>query len=285
MKRQLLIILLVILILSTSVEASGKVKALPSPQKVRLDGRMESISAYLINGNNYFKIRDLAAILNKTESKFSVSYDANKNAVIISTGKSYQVESGDLKPLPVDAREGILSPQKIILNGQEVKIKAYLVSGNNFFMLRDLGDKIGFEVNYDSKSRTVLIESKKTASNFVAERVQLQAFPREGFQVRKYLYNIKFTVGNNIQATPNYDPVTGKIIVLTDEGENLDLGQLEIYVEQAKNYKKLNVDQEGVLSYEEMERSGIDFSKAYTIGFFIRNGTELIPLLILEYTS
>lgn len=284
--KRLLLILSLILVLSGGVEASGKVKAMPSHQKVRLNGRIEPISAYLINGNNYFKIRDLAAILNKTDSKFSVSYDAEKKAVVITTAKDYQVEKGDLKPLPIDAKEGIVSPQKIILNGQEVKIKAYLVSGNNFFMLRDLGEKLGFEVDYDESTNTVLIESKmSTTTSVVAERIRLQAFPMEGFQVREYLYNIRFTVGNNIDAVPNYDQVTGKFIVLTNKGENIDLGMLEIYVNQGDSYKKLKVDQEGLLTYDEMVKSGIDLSKSYTIGFFIRNENESIPLLVLEYVS
>lgn len=284
MKKKLVSAILMFLIFTSSAFA---ISASPSTQSVKLDGRITSISAYLINGNNYFKIRDLAAILNKTESRFDVGYDSENNAVQITSGKVYEGNEKDLRPLPVDSQEAILSPQKIMLNGKRITVKAYLINGNNYFMLRDLGDKLDFKVDYDSKTRSVLIESKKTAQNFVAERIKLQAFPIEGFQVRKYLYDIRFTVGNNENANLNFDPVTGKMVILTDTGDNLQIGNMEIHAEQGGKLSELKVDMTGVLTYDEMQKKGIDLSKTYSIIIFLKNDFDgkLIPLLILEYNN
>lgn len=50
-----------------------------------IDGRTANLSAYTINGNNYFKLRDLASIFD-----FGVAWDDVSNTVNISTDSSYQ---------------------------------------------------------------------------------------------------------------------------------------------------------------------------------------------------
>jgi argonaute-like protein implicated in RNA metabolism and viral defense len=68
--------------------ASGNARA----QKVRInssviymDGQKENMIAYTINGNNYFKLRDIAALLD-----FGVTWDAAAKAVNIDTTTSYR---------------------------------------------------------------------------------------------------------------------------------------------------------------------------------------------------
>lgn len=41
-----------------------------------------------------------------------------------------------------------------------LNLKGYLVAGNNYFRLRDLGKELGFGVAYDYKTKTVLIDSE-----------------------------------------------------------------------------------------------------------------------------
>ena len=48
----------------------------------------------------------------------------------------------------------------IRIDGAEVKLTAYNIGGNNYFMLRDLGEALGFEVDYDAAARTMIINSK-----------------------------------------------------------------------------------------------------------------------------
>ena len=49
--------------------------ATPSTHKVYVDGEKANVAAYEINGNNFFKLRDIAAILNGTDAQFEVTWE------------------------------------------------------------------------------------------------------------------------------------------------------------------------------------------------------------------
>jgi len=70
-------------------DSSSAIVAIPNPAKVLVDGLEISFDAYNINGNNYFKLRDLAFALTNSSARFDVIWDAEKNAINLITGKSY----------------------------------------------------------------------------------------------------------------------------------------------------------------------------------------------------
>ena len=70
--------------------------ASPSNDGLEVNGVVAVPTVYKIGGSNYFKIRDVAAMLNGTEKQFSVGYDGTKNAVTATTGQGYDKQSGDL---------------------------------------------------------------------------------------------------------------------------------------------------------------------------------------------
>lgn len=66
----------------------GKVKnATLSTSTIYKDGVEVSLTAYNINGNNYFKLRDLGETFN-----FDVSWDGVNNTVVVDTSKGYTAE-------------------------------------------------------------------------------------------------------------------------------------------------------------------------------------------------
>lgn len=46
-----------------------------SQNTILVDGEAQNVSAYMIQGNNYFKLRDFAALVNGTEKQFQVEWD------------------------------------------------------------------------------------------------------------------------------------------------------------------------------------------------------------------
>lgn len=276
--------ILFLLMISRSVKAST-LKAVPSGQSVLLDGNKVSISAYLIQGNNYFKLRDVAAILKNTDSRFSVSYDVQAKTIGIRSGADYESETGDLRPLYAEPQDAVLSSQTVVIDGKKVSLKAYLIHGNNYFMLRELGEKLNFEVDFDASSRSVLISSRKIGAEHMAERIRLEIFPVEGFQIQKYLYDVHISVGSEQSATLNYDPRSKKLITLLGGGKNLSLGTLSAYVQQNGRREELTVNSSGILTYAEMIGKRIDLNQSYSILFVLRNESDgkLIPWVILEH--
>ncbi len=53
------------------------------------------------------------------------------------------------------------STNRIYVDGQEVRLTAYNINGNNYVMLRDVGKTVGFEVYWDGDAKCVRVESKK----------------------------------------------------------------------------------------------------------------------------
>lgn len=53
------------------------------------------------------------------------------------------------------------STHRIFVDGREVQMEAYVINGNNYVKLRDIGEQVGFNVCWDSDAKCVQVESKK----------------------------------------------------------------------------------------------------------------------------
>lgn len=115
------------------------------------------IKGYNINGNNYFKLRDLASALNKTSSKFNVTWNAAENKIEIATHNEYtETEqsdnyrySGNLYAEPSQAA--------LIIDGKSVDLTAYNIADNNYYKLRDLAELIPFDVYWIEDKNSVCV--------------------------------------------------------------------------------------------------------------------------------
>lgn len=147
---------------SFTLAAEG-VPAWASQSKLLLDGVEVSCGAYEIaaaNGysNNYFKLRDVAALLSGTPAQFSVGWDGLSGTVTLTTGKSYTPVGGELAPTTGTASA---SPAQgaVYVNGRRANLAAYVIGQNNYFKLRDLGEALGFGVEWDGAAGAIRIES------------------------------------------------------------------------------------------------------------------------------
>lgn len=61
----------------------------------------------------------------------------------------------------VESLKATLSTNRILVDGQEVRLTAYNINGNNYVMLRDVGRAVGFNVYWNSDAKCVQVESKK----------------------------------------------------------------------------------------------------------------------------
>ena len=61
----------------------------------------------------------------------------------------------------VESLKTTLSTNRILVDGQEVRLTAYNINGNNYVMLRDVGRAVDFNVCWDSDAKCVQVESKK----------------------------------------------------------------------------------------------------------------------------
>lgn len=172
MKKRLLILgtILIILIgglsasLSESIapDTTQSIRVLPTTSPILIDGEKVEFEAYNINGNNYFKLRDVAMALNGSGKQFEIIWDGASDAVNIKTGEAYTILGNELSvPNLKSEKRAILSTSDILMNGVAERITAYNVEGYNYFKLRDLGSSIDFGVSWDEKVNTVYIDTLK----------------------------------------------------------------------------------------------------------------------------
>ncbi len=138
--------------------------ASPTNDKLEVNGAAANPTVYKIGGSNYFKIRDVAALLNGTEKQFAVGYDGAKNAVTATTGQGYDKQSGDLAGAATGGGQTAdPSNDAIYVDGQKITAEVYKINGSNYFKLRDLGKALNFYVGW-SAERGMYIETGKPYS-------------------------------------------------------------------------------------------------------------------------
>ena len=166
MKRLVSILLVLVLALALATTA-GAAEVRPSDQKFTLDGETVNCAAFNIDGNNYVMLRGLAALFNGTEKQFSVTWDQNTQTVTVETGKPYEDDGSVVNGPAVKLdKNGLVtnadkSSQTIRVDGMTVTgISVYNIAGNNYLKLRDLQAYLGFGLQYDEESRTVVITTQ-----------------------------------------------------------------------------------------------------------------------------
>ena len=129
-----------------------------SPQNLTVNGVRKNVEKYNIDGYNYFKLRDIAYLLNGTPAQFSVEWDAEANAARIVSGEPYTANGSELVIGADRSATAVRSPQTIVINGEvRSDLAAFNLAGNNFFKLRDLGEALGFQVDYDAETNTAVV--------------------------------------------------------------------------------------------------------------------------------
>lgn len=142
-------------------QSSKPVSAKPTASKVIVNGKEVSFEAYNINNNNFFKLRDIASVVNGTEKQFEVKWDGAKNAISLHSGQAYTPAGGELKLSAKPAtKEAKPTSSTLYIDGKEVSLVAYTIDGNNYFKLRDIAKAFNIGVTWDSKTNTVGIDTK-----------------------------------------------------------------------------------------------------------------------------
>jgi len=135
--------------------------AIPTASIVLVNGGNVAFDAYNINGNNYFKLRDLAFTLNGTAKQFAVGWDGANNAISLTSGQPYEPVGGEMTGKGAGSKEAVPTASKIYMDGKVVLFTAYNIGDNNYFKLRDIGEAFDFGVDWDGAAQTIRIDTSK----------------------------------------------------------------------------------------------------------------------------
>lgn len=128
--------------------------------KLTVNGVTKDVVAYNIKGNNYFKLRDIAHLVNGTEKQFDVTWDNEKKAINLKSNTAYSAnDSISLDEIKDPVAQG--STSAIYKDGGKILAGAYNISGNNYFKLRDIAAIFDFAVVWDNATKTIGIDTSK----------------------------------------------------------------------------------------------------------------------------
>ncbi len=131
MKKLVMILFAAMLFTTNMASASNNltsqgILAVASVAKMEVDGQPYAVSAYLIHGNNYIKLRDIG---------------------------------GELANATTVEQQAHLTGVSLYQDGIAQALDTYHIAGNNYFMLRDVAEMFDFGVIWDSETGIILVDT------------------------------------------------------------------------------------------------------------------------------
>ena len=131
------------------------VNAKYSKSSVMVNGVEKTLEAYNIDGYNYFKLRDLAYVLNDTDKQFDTVWDEDKQSITLSLGEKYTEAGGELEAGNGSDKTAAVSNATLYVNNSPVECEAYNIDGNNFYKLRDVAKAVDFGVVWNNELNAI----------------------------------------------------------------------------------------------------------------------------------
>lgn len=162
-----LFILMLVSGLGMAAEVRSSFTVSSNKSKVLVNGVATNLEAYNIDGFNYFKLRDIALVVNGTNKQFNVTWDGNIGAINLVAGSSYVKTGTELAVGDGAQKKAFFNSASIYKDGKRVILGAYTINDNNFFKLRDLCQTFNIGVTWDAVSATIGID---TSISYVAPK-------------------------------------------------------------------------------------------------------------------
>ena len=157
-----------------SAASSNTQTATPTPHAIYVDGVKANVAAYEIGGNNYFKLRDIAAIVNGSEKQFEVDWNEAQQRIDLTSGKAYTTVGGELGAISAANQSANVSTAVVYKDGSKADYAGYNINDNNFYKLRDVCQSFDIGVEWDGANQRVDII---TTESYVPEGQQTTEEP------------------------------------------------------------------------------------------------------------
>lgn len=194
-KISLLLVVLMLVTFMPMSMAANQEKAMESTQKFTVNGEARDIRAYIIKGKNYLKLRDAAAALKGTKAQFYVDYDNDKSLVTIEIGKPYEDLSNSKYYSYKKEFWATMKNMDVLIDGKEAKLKSAFIKDTNYIELRDLAKLVGFDIDYDEPTRTVILKSEKEKKECKIN-FELEDFDGKKYNIADILAENEYTLVN-----------------------------------------------------------------------------------------
>lgn len=143
---------------TNSNSSSTVATAQKSTTQVLVNDNLLNLDAYLINNNNYFKLRDFAYMVNGSEKQFNVSWDDTKKAISLTSFTAYESQGSELVTTSNTQSINVTSNSATLYkDGEQIDLSSYVINNNTYFKLRDLAKLFNIGIGFDNSTSTVSI--------------------------------------------------------------------------------------------------------------------------------
>lgn len=145
--------------MGASAAAEDVKAAMVNTMDVIVDDGAVIASSYVIDGFTYFKLRDIAYIMQDKACKFSAGYDAETRSIVLQRGGAYTPDGLELQPVVYGKRPAAPSDMEVLVDGTVTYMQAFLIDHYAYYKLRDLGDALGFTVQFSSEAGVIEVDT------------------------------------------------------------------------------------------------------------------------------
>jgi hypothetical protein len=132
--------------------------AMPIFISVEVDTKEHVLQAFNINGNNFFRLRDMAYILIGTPAAFDIEWCAEYGFVNIIYGDYAPIGSELAIKYYDDYAQAHYSQTTIKYNGLfDIDFTRFNINNYHYFMMRDMADLLGFEAIWNIATGGIII--------------------------------------------------------------------------------------------------------------------------------
>ena len=150
-----------------------------------VDGVRVPFLAYIIAGDIFVGIRDLAFTFRGTPKQFCVTWNSLQNSIHITSGRQYIPVGREMSLTGAQSITANRIDSEVFLDNSVIAALIYGVEGLSFYRLSDIAKALNFFIGWDSAEETIVIETAKeyeeTSSSLIPEAVRTQ-LGRELFQ-------------------------------------------------------------------------------------------------------
>lgn len=141
-------------------DEQNRILAAPNQAIILVNDKPVTMVSYNINNFTYYRLRDLAVVLNNTGSNFDIQWDAENSRIDLKPNTLYKETHGLATNAKRGNRTADRSTDALQITGQITPVDAYKIDGSNFYKLRDLAIHLGFKVEWNDNLKLIQIQTE-----------------------------------------------------------------------------------------------------------------------------
>ena len=143
-------------VMSYAAVSENTPEAVPGTETVLINGTEVTFNTYSLNGNEYYRLRDIAKSFMGTSKSISITEDSVNHRLELKSNEYYTATGDELGTEPNTENAAVSKDNRsVIYDGSAAGISGYDINGEIYFTLNDLQSMMGFTLGTRSPERKI----------------------------------------------------------------------------------------------------------------------------------